>query len=113
LKTALLSGRAIGVIGSLQLGVNLTRTNLSGACFVETFMADCRTLHEALGPSAVNHLAPSSLDVRALHGCAAHFPDAFFQSVSYTPEEIYNLRPCILSHIHSTWTPINTAYAPS
>jgi hypothetical protein len=51
----------------------LTRTKLSGACFAETFMADCRTLHEALGLSAVNHLAPSSLDVRALHACAAHY----------------------------------------
>jgi hypothetical protein len=69
----------------------LTRANLSGACCAEPFMADCRTLHEALGLSAINHLAPSSLDVRALHACAAHFPDAFFQSVGYTPEEIYNL----------------------
>ena len=92
MKTALLSGRTIYVIGSLQLGVYLTRTNPSSACFAETFIADCRTLHEALGFSVVNHLAPSSLDVLTLRACAAHLPDAFFQSVGYTPEEIHHLK---------------------
>jgi len=70
----------------------LTRTNLAGACFAETFIADCRTLHEALGLSAVNHLDPSSLDVRTLRACAVHLPDAFFQSVGYTAEEIHHLK---------------------
>jgi hypothetical protein len=78
--------------GALLLGVNLTRTDLSSTCFAETFIADCRTLHEALGLCAVKHLAPSSLDVRALRACAAHLPDAFLQGVGYTLDEIRNLK---------------------
>jgi uncharacterized protein YjbI with pentapeptide repeats len=78
--------------GALLSSVNLTRMNLSGACFAETFIADCRTLHEALDLSAVKHLAPSSLDVRTLRACAARLSDAFLQSVGYTPEEIYHLK---------------------
>jgi uncharacterized protein YjbI with pentapeptide repeats len=78
--------------GALLSGVRLTRTNLAGACFGETFMADCRTLHEALSLNAVRHLAPSSLDVRTLRACATRLPDAFLESVGYTPEEIHPLK---------------------
>jgi hypothetical protein len=70
----------------------MTQTNLAGACFAETFIADCQTLHEAFGLSAVKHLASSSLDVRTLRACAARLPDAFLQGVGYTPEEIHNLK---------------------
>jgi hypothetical protein len=72
--------------------VDFRHADLSGACFAETFIADCRTLHAALGLSAIKHLAPSSLDVRALRACAARLPDAFLQSIGYTPEEIDHLK---------------------
>ena len=62
------------------------------AASAETFIADCRTLHEALGLSAVNHLAPSSLDVRTLRACATHLPDAFLLNIGYTAEEIHSLK---------------------
>jgi hypothetical protein len=65
---------------------------VSGACFAETFISDCRTLHEAFALNAVNHLAPSSLDVRTLRACATYLPDAFLQSLGYTAEEIHSLR---------------------
>jgi hypothetical protein len=77
---------------ALLLGVNLTRTNLSGTCFAETVIADCRTLHEALGLCAIKHLAPSSLDVRTLRACAVTLPDALLQGVGYIPEEIHSLK---------------------
>ena len=78
--------------GALLSGIDLTRTDLTGACFAETFMADCRTLHAALGLGAIKHLAPSSLDVRCVRACAAGLPDAFLQGVGYTPEEISHLK---------------------
>jgi hypothetical protein len=84
--------READLTGALLSGVNLTRTDLSGACFAETFIADCWTLHEALGLSAVIHLAPSSLDVRTLRACVTYLPDAFLQSVGYTAEEIHQLK---------------------
>jgi hypothetical protein len=52
----------------------------------------CQTLHDTLGISAVKHLAPSSLDVRALRACSACLPNALFESIDYTPEEIHHLR---------------------
>jgi hypothetical protein len=90
-----LTGANLGeadLTGALLLGVNLTRTNLAGTCFAETFIADCRTLHEALGLSAIKHLEPSSLDVRTLRACAPHLPDAFLQSVGYTAAESHCLK---------------------
>ena len=78
--------------GALLSGVRLTHTNLLGACFGETFMADCRTLHEGLSLSAVKHLAPSSLDVRTLRACATRLPEAFLDGVGYTPEEVHTLK---------------------
>src|ERR1700752_2574424 len=78
--------------GALLSGVDLTCTNLSGACFAETFIADCQTLHETHGLIAIKHLAPSSLDVHTLRACAARLPEAFLQSVGYTPKEIHDLK---------------------
>jgi Pentapeptide repeats (8 copies) len=94
IATSLVGGSLseVDLTGALLSGVNLTGTNLSGACFAETFIADCRTLHAALGLSAIKHLAPSSLDVRALRACAARLPDAFLRSIGYTPEEIDHLK---------------------
>ncbi len=78
--------------GALMLSVRVTRANLSGACFAETFIADCRTLHEALGLTEIKFLAPSSLDVRTLRACAIHLPDVFLQGLGYTPEEVHSLK---------------------
>jgi hypothetical protein len=77
---------------AFMLGVDLARTNLSGTRWAETFIADCRTLHQAFGLSEVHHLAPSSLDVRTLRACAFHLPNAFLQSIGYSAEEIHHLK---------------------
>jgi hypothetical protein len=83
---------AADLTGTLLLGVKLSNTNLSGASLDETVMADCRTLHEAIGLTALKHVAPSTLDVRTLRACAAHLPESFLQDMGYTPEEIHHLK---------------------
>jgi hypothetical protein len=83
---------AADLTGALLLSVRVTDTQLSGACFAETFIADCRTLHQAFGLTEITCLAPSSLDVRTLRACAIHLPAAFLQGLGYTPEEIDNLK---------------------
>jgi pentapeptide repeat protein/TIR domain-containing protein len=71
---------------------NLQSTHLTAARMAFTILADCPSLHEALGLDEVEHRGPSSIDLTTLRASAAALPEAFLQGIGLPKPAIDALR---------------------
>jgi hypothetical protein len=66
--------------------------DLTGAQAAFTLFADCPSLVDARGLDQIEHLGPSSLDLRTLRAGIHRFPDLFLRGVGLAREEMDALR---------------------
>jgi hypothetical protein len=87
---------------------HLGGADLTGARVAFTLFADCPSLHLAIGHSEIQHLGPSTVDLRTLRSGVTALPDDFLLGVGLSREEIDTLRTlyagpipfssCVLAH---------------